>query len=244
MKEENSKLNRWEKAQIYEKNWWQVNAQHSGLSYYKEGANEIRSYFNTNSSSGELNSDTKILEIGSGAIGLLNFLPESNYRYGIDPLEDFYSTLSGFQQLRDQKVNFSTNKGEDLPFENGYFDLIIMDNVLDHCESPDLVFKEMNRVLAKGGIVYFRQNTYNYYGKYFRYFMEFFQIDKGHPFSFNKSELKDNFAFYKLQVITSFSSGYFSTWKKEITSNSLKDKIKALLFVTRDKATFILKKLD
>jgi ubiquinone/menaquinone biosynthesis C-methylase UbiE len=242
MREENSELKRWEKAQVYEKNWWKTNATRVGINYYETSAEEIRKYFNTNSKLG-LNNDTKILEIGSGAVGILTFLTESNFRFGIDPLEYYYATIPEFKKARDEKVKYSSDKGEELPFENNYFDLIIMDNVLDHCQSPDLVFSEMDRVLSVGGVVYFRQNTYNYYGKYFRNFMELFQIDKGHPYSFSKTELKNKFSSYNLKIIATYSVGYFSTWKKEITSKSFKDIVKALLLVTRNKVTFVLKKL-
>lgn len=241
MSEENSEKKRWDKAQVYEKNWWKSNATRVGIGYYEDSAEEIRKYYNSNSEK-VLNNNTKILEIGTGAVGILTFLTESNYRFGIDPLEYYYSTIPEFIKARDEKVKYSSDKGEKLPFENNYFNLIIMDNVLDHCQSPDLVFEQMNRVLADGGIVYFRQNTYNYYGKYFRYLMEVFQIDKGHPFSFNKSELKQKFILFKLQTIDSYSAGYFATWKKEITSSSIKDIVKAILLVTRNKVTFILKK--
>jgi len=241
MSEENSEFKRWEKAQVYEKNWWKNNVTRVGINYYEISAEEIRKYYNSNSEKG-ININTKILEIGSGAVGILTFLSESNCRFGIDPLEYYYATIPEFKKARDEKVKYSSNKGEELPFENNYFDLIIMDNVLDHCQSPNLVFSEMDRVLAAGGVVYFRQNTYNYYGKYFRYFMELFQIDKGHPYSFNKTELKNKFSSYNLKIIASYSAGYFSTWKKEISSKSFKDIVKAVLLVTRNKVTFILKK--
>lgn len=241
MQEENSELKRWEKAQIYEKNWWKSHVNRVGISYYKSSAEEIRKYYNSNFEA-ILNKDTRILEIGSGAVGILTFLSESSSRYGIDPLEYYYSTIPEFKNVRDKTVKYSSNKGEELPFGNNYFDIIIMDNVLDHCQSPNLVFSEMIRVLATGGMVYFRQNTYNYYGKYFRHFMELFQIDKGHPYSFNKTELKNKFSLYNLKIIDSYSEGYFSTWKKEITSKSTKDLIKAILLITRNKVTFILKK--
>ena len=64
-----------------------------------------------------------------------------------------------------------------------------MDNVLDHCENPTAVLDEINRVLKSGGIIYFRQNIYNKWGKLIRYIMELFTIDKGHPFTFTKKNL-------------------------------------------------------
>jgi ubiquinone/menaquinone biosynthesis C-methylase UbiE len=40
-----------------------------------------------------------------------------------------------------------------LPFDNDTFEGVILDNVLEHLESPDFVLNEINRVLVKNGVV-------------------------------------------------------------------------------------------
>ncbi|MPM71832.1 hypothetical protein SDC9_118803 [bioreactor metagenome] len=174
--------------------------------------------------------------------GILTFLNESKSRFAIDPLEDYYSSVSEFVAKRDSSVMYYKAKGENIPFENKTFDLIILDNVLDHCEDPVLVLDEINRVLGEKGIIYFRQNTYNCYGKFMRSLMELFIIDKGHPFTFTKRKLKRMFAKYDLKITHKNRIGYFPAWWGELTSKTIKDKIKAFLFITRDKVTYVLRK--
>jgi len=233
------KNDRWEQAQNYEKNWWDERASEISFDFYKSFSLELISFTEDHF---QIGNDTKILEIGSGAGGIITYLSKSKHRYAIDPLENFYFSQTNFVNQRDKEVIYSEEKGEELSFENDLFDLVIMDNVLDHCENPILVFGEAKRVLKKGGYIYFKQNTYNIWGKFVRNIMELFVIDKGHPFTFKKQNLKK---FIKEQEFTKLKqsrSGYLKTWKKEVTSSGLKNRVKALLFVTRDKVTFLLQK--
>ena len=230
-------MTRWEKAQTYERNWWQHRAPSINLEYYHGYAddlmNELRGILT-------IERETAILEIGSGAAGIITFLP-SEKKFAIDPLEQFYAAVKKYAEFRDKDVSYFAGRGEALPFEKAKFDFIIMDNVLDHCEDPDSVLREMKRVLKPGGIVYFRQNTYHWWGKFIRQFIELFQIDKGHPHSFRKKELFRFFRMLSFTVLKSKENGYFQTWKKELGAGTLKGLAKALLFATRDRALFILK---
>lgn len=231
--------NRWHLAQDYEKEWWKSRQSDVNFDFYKNYANElkfaIKGYI-------QINSNTKILEIGSGAGGIITFLNESNNRFAIDPLENFYSSVQSFVDQRDKNVKYKTAMGEELPFENKFFDLVIMDNVLDHCENPQKVMEQVNRVLTEEGLIYFKQNTYNYWGLIVRFLMEKFLIDKGHPHTFLKNKLLKLIEKNNFKVISSFRSGYFKTWMREIRSKNLKDKLKAILFVTRDKVTYLITK--
>lgn len=234
------KLKRWEVAQEYEKNWWKDKSTNIDLSFYKNFADEV---LNTIRPFITIDENTKILEIGSGAAGIVTHI-KTKFRYAIDPLEDFYSQIKNFTDYRDKDVIYSNARGESLPFEDNTIDLIIIDNVLDHCDNPELVVFEMNRVLKEGGIIFFRQNTYHLWGKFIRMLMEFQKIDRGHPHTFTKKELKKIFKKYNLLELDFKKNGYFKTWLKEIKSSRLIDKIKAVLFVNRDKVTVILKKLS
>lgn len=50
-----------------------------------------------------------------------------------------------------------------IPYENGYFDLVFSDNVLEHLESPLEVFAEVARVLKDGGYFLFKTpNKFHY----------------------------------------------------------------------------------
>ncbi len=229
----NKKNTRWNLAQNYEKNWWSQHEQGISTTYFENSALELIEVYNQIS---KLTKNTRILEIGSGAFGIVNFISESECRFGVDPLEYYYGSVAEFVGKREKNVKYITGKGEELPF-NESFDIIIMDNVLDHCEDPNRVINEVKRLSKKGTLVFFRQNTYNWYGKMMRFFMELLTIDKGHPFTFTKSNIRSFFS-SDFELKKKSRNGYFPTWIHELKSKSLKDKIKALLFITRDKTTY------
>lgn len=229
---------RWDLAQSYEKNWWADRTETIDLSYLKYYAEdlqrEVATYIN-------INSTTKILEIGSGPAGILTFLPSDN-RYAVDPLEDYFSSIEQYRSFRDKNVRYQKAMGEHLPFDDSQFDFIIMDNVLDHTRAPGTVIAEMYRVLKNGGLVYFRQNTYHLWGKGVRELMEVLKIDKGHPHTFLKSSLVRLLKKNHFTIEKRISRGYYATWKSELRSPRKIDVLKALLFATRDKTLYILKK--
>lgn len=237
----NDKKSRWSKAQEYEKNWWETRKDIVDFNFYKQFADELRKYI---SSHFKITSETKILEIGSGAGGIITDLTESSNRFAIDPLEDFYSSVEEFKNQRDKTVKYFNATGEALPFDNDYFDLIIMDNVLDHCIDPGKVFNEAQRVTKSDGFLYFKQNTYHIWGIIVRFLMERMLIDKGHPHTFSKSDLKKFASANGFKKIKSSRTGYLPTWIKELKSPELKNKIKAFLFVTRDKVTILFRKIQ
>ncbi|NKB65757.1 MAG: methyltransferase domain-containing protein [Candidatus Latescibacteria bacterium] len=230
---------RWDKAQTYERDWWQTRAAAMDLEFYVAFAGDMRRELDGILT---LSPETRILEIGSGAAGILTHLDETPHRHAIDPLEDFYASVERFQAFRDPAVQYYTGVGEKLDFAADHFDLIIMDNVLDHCADPGQVLDEMARVLKPGGIVYFRQNTYHAWGQFVRFLMERIQFDKGHPHTFSKAYLQRHFNRLGLSTSYYHTGGYWSTWKSEIRSSRTFDRIKALLCATRDRTLYILRR--
>lgn len=231
---------RWMTAQSYEKQWWENRAEGLDLEFYQAYAANLRHELE-----GFLciDRDTSILEIGSGAAGILTFL-NSNARYAIDPLESFYSTVPRFVEFRDPHIKYNATKAEELPFDDHMFDLVINDNVLDHCEDPGRVLREMRRVLKDEGVIYLRLVTYHSWGKLVRTILEKFQIDKGHPHTFTKKSLETAIHHAGLKVAKRESKGYFRNWRADLLSGTLKGLAKAVLFATRDKTLLILKRQD
>jgi ubiquinone/menaquinone biosynthesis C-methylase UbiE len=152
---------RWSKAQAYEAEWWDTRRHDMELEYYKNYADDIKERVRPFIT---LEHATHILEVGSGAAGIITHFTECDFRYAIDPLEDFYASIPEFAAYRDKRVEYMTAMGEHLAFRDGFFDLVIMDNVLDHCKEPDRVMGEIHRVMKSGGIVFFRQNIYHLWG--------------------------------------------------------------------------------
>ncbi|MBA3532814.1 MAG: methyltransferase domain-containing protein [Ardenticatenales bacterium] len=101
--------------------------------------------------------DTCVLEVGSGAHGLIFFLGASK-RIGIDPLASSYVSLFPAWQ---GEADTATAIGEALPFPDHSFEVVISDNVVDHAKDPALILAEIARVLEPGGLFYFTVNVHH-----------------------------------------------------------------------------------
>ena len=101
--------------------------------------------------------DARVIEVGSGAHGLI-FCFEGESRVGVDPLAVDYGGLFPRWQRRAQTV---AAVGESLPFRDRSFDVVLCDNVVDHAESPSQIVKELVRILAPGGLLYFTVNIHH-----------------------------------------------------------------------------------
>jgi len=229
---------RWSKAQAYEVAWWQERIDEINLDYLKEYAKRVAENLHGIL---DIRNDTKILEIGSGSAGILTFL-KSDYRCALEPLESFFADIEKFSRFRDKQVKYFEGKAEKLPFKNGEFDLIIIDNVLDHCEDISKVFSEMRRVLAANGIIYMRLNVYHAWGKIVRQLSEFFQFDKGHPHTFTNVDLKRIFDQNDFSIIREIRKGVLSIWIKQLTAFKVKDFLKAVSFSTPDTIVHVISK--
>jgi SAM-dependent methyltransferase len=104
-----------------------------------------------------LTDDMLVLEVGSGAHGLV-FAFGTGFAVGIDPLAASYKKLfAGWQG----NAQTAAAIGEQLPFENNQFDVMLSDNVVDHAADPVGVIQDAVRVLKTGGLFYFTVNIHH-----------------------------------------------------------------------------------
>lgn len=101
--------------------------------------------------------NAKILEVGSGAHGLMFGLRE-RFTVGIDPLAVDYKKLFPVWQ---KNTNTIAAIGEKLPFADSSFDIVLCDNVIDHAENPPVIIEEITRVLKPAGLFYFTVNVHH-----------------------------------------------------------------------------------
>ncbi len=86
-----------------------------------------------------LKKEDHLLDLGAGA----GVVPQMNFRglaarvCGVDPDE----RVQANPYLDEGKVGF----GESIPYKDGEFDVVIADNVLEHLERSEQVFKEIAR---------------------------------------------------------------------------------------------------
>ena len=99
----------------------------------------------------------KILEVGCGAHGLV-FGFGGNFCVGIDPLAVDYKRL--FPKWQGNAMTTAAI-GEQLPFDDASFEIVLSDNVIDHAEKPVEIVDELVRVLKPGGVLYFTVNIHH-----------------------------------------------------------------------------------
>jgi len=178
---------RWAKAQKYERDHWAELAQElaasaKDLSWYEWRAKRLTERLASHAP--DLKPDEfRILEVGSGPVGTVTYM-QGTHRCAIDPLSDFYGTNPSLIELRTEQVQYDQGSGEELPYSDGEFNAVIIDNVIDHTHSPGKVMSEIHRVLVSGGALYFSVNVHTQWGLTVRRMMERFQLDKGHPHSY------------------------------------------------------------
>lgn len=150
-------LQRWQIAQDSEKEYWnefttEFLLKRSGDRYPKKAERLLREW----SEFIKINKNTKILQIGCGPEDVINYF-KTGKKYSIDPLAKFYK-----QKFRlDYKSSHLTEgRGEEIPFPDEYFDVVVIINVLDHTQLPDKVFSEIKKVLKKNGILHFENYIY------------------------------------------------------------------------------------
>ncbi|SFM01776.1 class I SAM-dependent methyltransferase [Methylobacterium pseudosasicola] len=91
----------------------------------------------------------RVLDVGCGPVGSLEWATESVERVGLDPLADSYVKLN--RGLH--KMCYVAAPSENIPFPNGRFDVVTMFNALDHVEDVDRTVAELKRVCAPGGTI-------------------------------------------------------------------------------------------
>lgn len=138
---------RWKKAQNAERKFWEDHSNEQ-QGYYQQleilKKNKIKT------------KDRKILEIGSGAFGILNVIKEG-HKYAIDPLMNFF--MQKFNLPR--KIKRFQGRGEELPFQKSFFDIIFCVNTLDHVDNPEKVLQEAQRCLKKNKPFFLTLNCYS-----------------------------------------------------------------------------------
>lgn len=231
------KTERWNLAQEHELRWWEQEISRNDLSYFKRFATmlteEITGVFSIEKTTG-------ILELGSGPAGIMTFLP-SDKKIGLDPLEYFYGRVKKCREFRAKNACYVAAQAEGIPFPDNHFEFIIIDNILDHCEDIDKVFKEMKRVLVPGGFIYLRNFTSTNWGLLLGTILELFMIDKGHPYHFTDHELRRLFTVHRLEPVRIKKRGFLVHNWNLLASGKKNNILRALSLSQSDKVTYLLK---
>ena len=223
-------LPRWRKAQEYEQNFWRnlESKIEAGtirqLNWYSWRASELERRLSQYLVERGKTAN-RILEIGAGPIGIVNFL-EWGERFAVDPLEDFYRQSSTLTKLRKPGVAYLQGSGEDLPYADRFFSLVIIDNVLDHTHAPYNVLQEIYRVLDINAFLCFAVNIRTTWGAIVHKLLAALCIDKGHPHTFTKESIRDLLKASHFKIRAEEIEDYHKVRQRYLHSTIVRDKIK------------------
>ncbi|MBP9191704.1 MAG: class I SAM-dependent methyltransferase [Ignavibacteria bacterium] len=97
----------------------------------------------------EIKESDKILEVGCGAGHILEKVRKGKL-YGIDISE---IQIERTKKRMGDKVELKKAPGENIPYEDKFFDKILCSEVIEHVIDPREVLKEISRVLKDDGIL-------------------------------------------------------------------------------------------
>lgn len=221
---------RWTKAQEYERSYWKkvaykiASGEPERLGWYGWRVDQLETriaqYLNQT-----WKQSAKVLEIGCGPVGMISSLKCAE-RYAIDPLDDFYRSDSRLSHLRDPAVSYRKGQGEELPFDNETFSLIVIENVLDHVQDPKRVLGEIHRTLKDDGLLYATVNVHTPWGAFMHAVLSTLLLDQGHPHTFTTKSMRNVLQQTRFDLVSEWNQEYSQAREKDRQSVSFKAKIK------------------
>src|SRR5712691_3711179 len=89
----------------------------------------------------------RVLDIGCGPCGSLEWADMTSQRVGLDPLVPDYLKLGAVKH----KMEYVAAGSENIPFSDRHFDVVTCINALDHVDDLDATIREVKRVIKRGG---------------------------------------------------------------------------------------------
>lgn len=139
---------RWEKAQEIEKIYWRKDFFRD--SEFKELISKYDEVFDYIEEKYNFTENTKILDLGCGAT-CPSVLFRKGKKYGVEPLVEAF--LEKDKKKLADRIQLHQGTGENIPFEDSFFDVVLCRNALDHMDNIPKVMDEIGRVIDKGGVI-------------------------------------------------------------------------------------------
>jgi SAM-dependent methyltransferase len=97
-----------------------------------------------------------LLDIGAAQGQYVAAYKKLGYRaVGVEPWDDARSASAELSEYLSVPLEIKRGRAEELPFEDGTFDVVISTSVMEHVEDLDASISEAYRVLKPGGIFWF-----------------------------------------------------------------------------------------
>ena len=160
---------------------WQYHMGHKTVEFYMEIATEEQMF-----------KEKRVLDVGCGAGGkTLYYASKGAIKvYGIDPVEHYREEalkLAREKGLED-RFEFVVGDAAQMPFQDNFFDTVVMNDAMEHVAQPVEVLLECCRVLKPGGKLYI--NFPPYYHPYGAHLSDAIGIPWVHRFFSEKTLIK------------------------------------------------------
>jgi len=238
---------RWARAQEYEQGFWQSIAEEIArdsverIDFYRWRAGELEKRLRNLRLEGLLDGSSRILELGSGPIGVIGYLPGRD-RVAVDPLNRFYSTSEHLTKLRNPDVTYLDSPGEDIPLETGTYQLVIMENCIDHTRDPESVMSEIVRLLEPGGVLYMTVNARSRLGYWVHRLLARLELDPGHPHTYTARRFEGFVRRHGFEIKEFDVGSWWAAWKADLLSGTLRARAKGILFVSEHLVSCVARK--
>lgn len=235
---------RWKNAQEYEAQFWDSAAEEietgeiSELSWYGWRAEQLETRLRELGFQGLVAGKSVVLEVGSGPVGVVSFFPAA-VRFAIDPLQTFYNSQQPLTTSRSEDVTYIEGIGESLSVSDRSCDLVIIENCIDHVQSPQKVMLEIARVLRSGGILHLTVNCRTSVGYYVHRALSTLQLDPGHPHTFTPGRIRDLVEKFDFEIVWFDAESYLSSTLLDLRTAGLRGRAKALLGISEFTAGLI-----
>jgi len=132
---------------------------------YEKGEETLRFYLEKVTKE-EMFKDKVVLDIGCGAGGKTIYYAAQGAKkvYGIDVVAHYEKDANALAKEKglEDRFQFLLGDAAQLPFEEGFFDTIIMNDAMEHVDEPLKVLNECYRVLKPGGRLYVNFPPYHH----------------------------------------------------------------------------------
>jgi len=228
---------RWKKAQEYEQGFWQGVAERTAqgsyeqIGFYEWRAQDLLRRLGAIGLGDALGPESRIVELGSGPVGVVGFLPGQE-KVAVDPLNTYYSTDSHLTELRKPEVEYLAAGGESVPLESGRYDLVIMENCIDHTQDPHAIMREIHRLLRDGGLLYLTVNGRCRAGYWVHRVLANLALDPGHPHTYTTGRFRRMIRDFGFEIMAFEEAPWKDAWLQDLRSSRSRDRLKGVLFVS------------
>jgi SAM-dependent methyltransferase len=150
----------------------------------------------------------------------------------IDPLETYYASNATLTALRNPLVEYRQGSAEALPCESARYDLVIMENCIDHVRDVKAAMSELKRALRPSGTLYFTVNCRTKWGFVVHRALSRLRVDAGHPHTFTPHRAKRLLQDHGFNALQFEVGSYQVARKADLDAPERRARLKGLLGIS------------